>query len=275
MTGKIDPGVSLIVSTYNWPEALNLCLISISKQCVLPNEVIIADDGSTEETRKLVQEHQLNFPVPLIHVWQADDGFQLAKIRNKAIARASKEYIVQIDGDLILDYHFIQDHVAFSRQSAFVSGTRVQMSSALSRKVLDNKATRVSMLSKGIINFFNGFRIPVLRHFLAARYKSKDPAYVRGCNMAFWKADLINVNGFNESIVGWGREDSELAVRLMNSGVKKRILKFGAIAFHIYHKEVSRAKLAHNEELLTNAIQNNVKTCTAGLSQHIIAYKPK
>jgi glycosyltransferase involved in cell wall biosynthesis len=261
--------VSLIVSTYNWPEALNLCLISIRKQKILPNEVIIADDGSTEDTRQLINSYKNDFPVPLIHVWQPDEGFQLSKIRNKAIAVASQDYIVQIDGDLILDQHFIQDHVAFREEKAFVSGTRVQMSSALSRKVMDNKIIRISMLSKGIINFLNGVRISVLRHYLAARYKSDNPAYVRGCNMAFWKADLIKVNGFNESIVGWGREDSELAVRLINSGIKKRILKFGAIAFHIYHKEVSRAELSQNEDYLAYAIQNDVKTCTIGLSQYV------
>jgi glycosyltransferase involved in cell wall biosynthesis len=269
MTSKPSGGTSLIVSTYNWPEALDLCLTSIRRQNLLPTEVIIADDGSTEETFKLIEAYKKDFPVPIIHVWQPDEGFQLSKIRNKAIAAATQDYIVQIDGDLILELNFIKDHVAFRRINAFVSGTRVQMSSALSRKVINNKITNVSMLSRGIINVLNGFRILALGRFLAARYKRKDPAYVRGCNMAFWKADLIKVNGFNEAIVGWGREDSELAVRLVNSGIKKRILKFGAITFHIYHKEVSREKLIHNEDYLAYAIQNDVKTCTLGLSQHL------
>jgi glycosyltransferase involved in cell wall biosynthesis len=268
MTKKVS-GVSLIISTYNWPEALNLCLISVRNQTHLPEEVIIADDGSTDETRSLIAKHQQDFPVPLVHVWQPDEGFQLAKIRNKAIAATSKEYIVQVDGDLVLNRHFIEDHVAFCKKRTFVSGTRVQMSKELSRKILNNNTTRVSLLSKGIINIFNGLRIPVLSSFLAARYKSKNPAYVRGCNMAFWKANLIEVNGYNESIIGWGREDSELAIKLINSSVQKRILKFGAVTFHIYHNEISRINLSDNEDILQDAIDNNVKTSAVGLSQYL------
>src|SRR5687768_10761216 len=93
---------SLIISTYNWPEALNLCLMSIKSQTLLPDEIIIADDGSSGETKVLIENFQRSFEVPILHVWQPDQGFQLSRIRNKAIARATKEYIIQIDGDLIL-----------------------------------------------------------------------------------------------------------------------------------------------------------------------------
>jgi len=262
-------GVSLIVSTYNWPEALNLCLLSIQKQKLLPDEVIIADDGSGEETRLLIERFQRDFPVPLVHVWQPDEGFQLSRIRNKAIARASQGYIVQIDGDLILERHFIQDHVAFRKEGSFVSGTRVQMSSVLSKRILEDPNVRPSIFSKGIKNFSNCFRISVVSQFLAERYKSDDPAYVRGCNMSFWKSDLEKVNGYNEAIVGWGREDSELAIRLINKGVTKKVLKFGAVAYHIFHKEVLRDALALNDNILKNSIANKLTICRAGLSQYL------
>lgn len=263
------PGISLIVSTYNWPEALNLCLISISKQTVLPEEVIIADDGSTEETKYIIEKYQQIFPVPLIHIWQKDDGFQLSKIRNKAIASASKEYIVQIDGDLILEESFIKDHQKFSLPGTFVSGTRVNMSAGLSARLLHTKSIKVSVFSKGITNFLNGLKIPVLTTFFASRYKAGDPAYVRGCNMAFWKADLLEVNGYNEEIVGWGREDSELSIRLINSGIKKRIIKFAGITFHIYHPEIARARLSVNDEILSSTIKNCIKKCKLGISQYL------
>lgn len=104
---------TLIVSTYNRPDALTLCLESILHQNILPSEVIIGDDGSTEETRKVINRYQKKFPVPLIHVWQEDKGFRLAKARNKCLAKASYEYIIQIDGDLILHRDFVKDHLAF------------------------------------------------------------------------------------------------------------------------------------------------------------------
>jgi glycosyltransferase involved in cell wall biosynthesis len=193
-----NPSVSLIVSTYNWPEALNLCLMSILEQTVMPNEIIIADDGSAAATTGLIVSYQQKFTIPVTHIWQEDHGFQLSKIRNKAIARASGDYIVQIDGDLILEKHFIEDHINFSRPGTFVSGTRIQMSSALSSRLIKNNSISVSVFSRGITNFSNGIRLSLFRSFLAERYRSKDPTYVRGCNMAFWKADLLKVNGYNE-----------------------------------------------------------------------------
>ncbi|WP_073232672.1 glycosyltransferase family 2 protein [Pedobacter caeni] len=264
-----NPSLTLIVTTYNWPEALELCLKSILQQTIMPDEIIIADDGSTETTKNIITQYQQQFKVPLIHVWQEDTGFQLSKIRNKAIAKAKMEYIVQIDGDLVLEKHFIADHLSFNRTGAFVSGTRVQMSPQLSTKLVSENKIEVSVFSKGITNFSNGLRIPTLREFLAERYKSSNIMYVRGCNMAFWKADLVKVNGYNEAIVGWGREDSELAVRLSNSGIKKRILKFGAVTFHIYHPEAQRQQLNTNDAILKNAIANHTKTCKFGLSQYL------
>jgi glycosyltransferase involved in cell wall biosynthesis len=267
---KNTSGVSLIVSTYNWPEALNLCLLSIKDQVLLPEEVIIADDGSGEETRLLIARFQKNFPVPLVHVWQEDEGFQLSRIRNKAIARASEAYIVQIDGDLILEKHFVKDHIAFREKGSFVSGTRVQMSQQLSICKLKDQNTHISLFSKGIKNFFNGVRLKPATLLFAKRYKTGDPAYVRGCNMAFWKADLESVNGYNEAITGWGREDSELAIRLINNGVIKRILKFGAVAYHIFHKEAVRENIATNDDILKTSILNRTTICNDGLSKYLL-----
>src|SRR3546814_319958 len=102
---------SLIVSTYNWPEALTCCLNSIAAQTVLPTEIIIADDGSTEETKNATVDWSKRTHIPLIHVWHADQGFRLSEIRNKAIQRAAHPYIIQIDGDIILDSNFIEDHL--------------------------------------------------------------------------------------------------------------------------------------------------------------------
>ena len=112
------PKCSLVTPTYNWPEALELLLLSITKQKVLPNEVIVADDGSKEETRLLIERFQKSFPVPLIHVWHEDDGNQKPKIMNKAIAQAKYEYIVEIDGDIIMHPDFVKDHLTHAQKGA-------------------------------------------------------------------------------------------------------------------------------------------------------------
>lgn len=265
---KYKTGISLIVSTYNWPEALKLCLISIEAQEVLPEEVIIADDGSGNATAVLIKEFQEKFPIPLIHVWQPDNGFQLARIRNKAIAKATGEYIVQVDGDLILHKRFIKDHYKFKKNNSFVTGSRVMLSKELSEKLIAKQSTKVSVLKKGTSNILNGIRIPSLARRLE-KYKNRNLMYVRGCNMAFWIKDIKAVNGYNESFIGWGREDNDIAVRLVNAGVEKRTLKHAGVVFHIYHSIKSRSDLEENDRLLKEAIDNKIIYVQNGLSQHL------
>lgn len=242
--------------------------MSIAAQSILPEEVIIADDGSGSETEALIKEFQNDFPVPLRHVWQADEGFQLARIRNKAIAKASGTYIVQIDGDLILHKSFIKDHFKFKKEGCFVTGSRVMLSKELSGQLLEKQSIKVSVLTKGVSNVFNGIRMPSLAKRMM-RYRNRDVMYVRGCNMAFWKKDIIAVNGYNESFIGWGREDNDIAVRLVNAGTAKRTLKHAGIVFHIYHPIKSRDDLEDNDKLLKEAIDSGVVYAQNGLSQHL------
>ncbi|WP_114793227.1 glycosyltransferase family 2 protein [Niabella yanshanensis] len=263
---KID--ISLVVSTYNWPSALRLCLMSILEQTMMPREVIIADDGSELETTVLLEEFKNKFPIPLVHVWQKDNGFQLARIRNKAMAKAKGEYIVQIDGDLILHKSFVRDHFKFRKEKSFVTGSRVMLSKELSERLLANQIIKVSLFSKGVSNFFNGVRMPFIARRME-RYRNRDVMYVRGCNMAFWKRDIFAVNGYNESFVGWGREDNDIAVRLNNAGLKKRAMKHAGIVFHIFHTIKSRADLEENDILLKQAIENGIILSPKGLDQYL------
>lgn len=266
---KKRPTTSLIITTYNWPGVLNLCLLSVKGQQELPDEVIIADDGSTEATKLLIEEFKKDFPVPLIHVWQPDEGFQLSRIRNKAIAVASKEYIIQVDGDLILHPMFVADHIAFCKKDSFVSGSRVMLNKEYSTQLIKAGKIDVNLFSKGVSNKLNGYRIKFLRSYFSERYKIEDILYLRGCNMAFWRADLIAVNGFNEGFTGWGREDNEVAVRLINRGIRKRIIKFGGIVFHNFHEQKSRADLSRNDDMLNDAIKNNLTWCPKGVDQYL------
>jgi len=260
---------SLNISTYNWPQALNLCLLSVKALKVLPDEVVIADDGSTDSTRQLIEKFQQNFPVPIKHVWQPDEGFQLAKIRNKGIAASANEYIIQIDGDLILHPMFVADHIAFSEKGTFAGGSRVLLNKSYSEKLLKLGKININLLYKGVTNKLNGIHSGLLTNYLSSRYKINDIYYLRGCNMAFWRDDLLKINGYNEDLVNWGREDNEVAIRLVNSGVKKRTLKFGGIVYHIYHPENIKTKLSSNDDLLRKAIETKSVFCSKGVSQYL------
>jgi glycosyltransferase involved in cell wall biosynthesis len=262
--------VSLLISTYNWPSALNLCLKSVLRQSILPDEILICDDGSTEETKVLIDSFIKESIVPIIHVWQPDEGFQLAKIRNKGFAAASGDYLIQIDGDLILNKDFIKDHIKFSREGSFSTGSRVLLSKETSDALIKQNSIDVKKLGKNNRNFLNNFRIPFLQLLLASIYKNKgkNKYYVKGCNMAFWKKDILKINGYNENFTGWGREDSEIAIRLINAGVTKRFLKFGGNCYHIFHKEALRDMEEKNIQMMNEAIENKSTYIHNGLSKY-------
>ena len=267
MLGSIK--LSLIISTYNWPAALNICLQSILIQNRLPDEVIIADDGSRSETADLVSSFQTSFPVPLVHVWHPDEGFQLAAIRNKAILAAKHQYIIQIDGDLILHPQFINDHLKLAQRGSFISGSRVLLASDFSQKILrSGKIPALSELLWKGQNRFNALHVPSLMRLFAPVYKRNQPYYVKGCNMSFWRDDLVTINGYNEAITGWGREDNELAVRLINSGKSRLFIKFGAICFHLFHPVVSREMEELNDQILSETIINKIIAAPRGISDH-------
>ena len=261
---------SLIIATYNWPQALGLCLKSVLQQTVHPAEVIIADDGSRDETRSLIDSFRKNFPVPLHHIWHPDEGFRLAAIRNKAIAAATEPYIIQIDGDLILHPAFVADHLEMQRPGYFVAGSRVMLSEKASKQLLENNSIDLKIFGSQKL-IINGMRSRFLRQILAERYKigGRHRYYVKGCNMAFFKKDLITVNGYNEAFKGWGSEDREIAIRLINAGIKKQSIKMGAVCYHLYHKLTSKHNALENEALRDEAITKKLVSAQEGLNKYL------
>jgi len=259
--------VSLIITTYNRPDALLLVLRSIELQTRMPNEVVIADDGSGLDTKKVIRSFSKKHNFKTIHSWQEDKGFRASKSRNKAIAKSKADYIILIDGDMILHPEFIKDHVNNAEPGYFIQGIRVLLTENTTRGVLENMSVNFSFFSQGIKNRKNAIH----SNFLS-RLFSKKKNYLRGiktCNMAFFKQDCVNINGFNNDFEGWGREDSEFIVRLLNSGINRKNIRFNALQFHLWHNENTRASLQQNDILLQNAIDNNIKWCNNGIDRYL------
>lgn len=267
---KNHPTSTLIISTYNWPQALKVTLKSVIEQVVLPDEVIIADDGSKEETRNLIEEAQIYFPCPLVHVWHEDNGFRLAKIRNKAMAQAKGDYIMQIDGDIILEKHFVRDHLDMAAKNLFITGSRAFIDQEYSKIILDKTSTKVCKFSKHIEDKLNTLRIPFLSEYMKFRYKKKLPYYGRGCNMSFWKEDIIATNGYDEDMIGWGKEDVEMIVRLINIGKRRIFLKFRGITYHIWHPQNSREFEMINDEVYERSIREKTTRTQNGIDKYLI-----
>jgi len=258
---------SLCITTYNSPAYLDLTLKSVLLQSVLPQEVIVADDGSGETTRLLIESYKKSYPIPLQHCWQPDEGFRVAKIRNKAILASKSNYLIFIDGDIVLHRHFIKDHINNSKKQHFIQGSRVLVSEKISKQRLDSKNINFHFFSEGIINRIHTLSISCLSKVLTKNYGAKDHSGVRSCNLSFWKQDAVAINGFNEDFEGWGREDSEFVVRLLNNGVKRQNLKLGGVGYHIWHPENSQQLLEKNQAILDDALQENKKWCSNGLTK--------
>ncbi|GHT67252.1 glycosyl transferase family 2 [Bacteroidia bacterium] len=234
----------------------------------MPTQVIIADDGSGEDTRKVVEKYQqlLADKVDFRHVWQIDAGFRSAANHNNALAQAIGDYIVVTDGDVILHPKFIADHLRFAKSNTFVAGTRQMLSKSLTDRILRGEKVGLNMFTKGIAKpyrLFRGFWLTIINEWIM-QHKAV-PSYFLGCNVAFWKTDILNVNGYNEDFEGWGKEDNEIAVRLINAGKMLRMLYFGAFVFHLYHKENSRELLPKNEEILCKSINNKLTRIDNGI----------
>lgn len=257
---------SLIISTYNWSKALKICLLSVLNQKTLPTEIIIADDGSTSETKKIIDKIKLQTNTPIHHIWHKDEGFQLAKIRNKAIKKAKYEYIIQIDGDLILHPYFIFDHIKSARKNHFVRGSRVRLTHSLSNKIFKTeKFDFFSIFNKNIKNKFNGVRSSFLKRLTTKADKS--PHNMLGCNMAYWKLDAKIINGYENKLIGWGHEDEEFAARLINLGLTKLKIKNTAIVYHLYHKERKRDNEGSHIKTINSVIQYNKKKAKNGINE--------
>ena len=205
--------------------------------------------------------------MPVFHSWQKNRGFRLARSRNRAIARATGDYLILVDGDVVLEKHFIEDHLAFCRPGFFIQGTRVLLSSDLSARVLERKKMVQAFCTKGVKNRKNCLRSTLLARLFSLT--SRSLVGVKTCNFAFYKKDAIAVNGFNEEFVGWGREDSEFTVRLLNSGIKRQNMKFKGLVYHLYHPMNDRTRLQHNDDILQETIARKLTWCNKGIDQYL------
>ena len=260
---------SLIITTYNWPEALLLVLKSVEEQSIRPDEVVIADDGSKEETTNIIKKFSQKTKLNIIHSWQEDIGYRLSMSRNKAIRKSRGEYIVMIDGDMILHPNFIEDHINFARQGAFVQGVRAKISDSKSKEILKNHSILFKQFDVSLKSKRYSIRNKLLSFlFSGKKYFNKLNMFL-GCNMAFFRKDCLNINGFNEDFIGWGRDDSEFGARMLHSGLDRRDLRFSAVAYHIHHEGNSRAMLERNHQIYLDILKRKIIRCENGIDKYI------
>ncbi len=264
--------ISVVVTTYNRPDALSLVLRALAAQTESGFEVMVADDGSTEETAAALAGLRPELPYPLTHVWQPDEGFRAPMARNRASAAAAGDYIVYLDGDCVPLTDFVAQHRRLAAPGWFVSGNRVLLDRRLSEQAVREQLplwrwTRSRWLRARLAGGVNRLT-PVLRLSDSARER-RDWIGAKTCNLAVWRADLLAVNGFDEAFVGWGYEDSDLVQRLFHAGRRRRASRWAVPVLHLWHAAVDRSREDANYARLERTVASRAVRAAQGIDRHL------
>lgn len=250
------PRVSLIISTYNWPEALDLVLDSAVRQTFQPMEIIVADDGSRDDTAALIAEWTARSAIPIIHSWQEDEGFRLARSRNLAAQRARGDYLIFLDGDSLVFPTFAENHQRNAAPGWFTVGRRCYVRRWATHRILDQRLRphRWARAALFPLALFGGSNRPLQLLTLPqseARRRNRPTEWnkAQGGNLGVWREDLLRVGGFDESYGHYGLEDTDFVVRLFRAGVHRITLEHLDPVLHLWHgrkktPDANRARLA-------------------------------
>lgn len=267
--------ISVIVTTYNSPNTLRLVLLALANQTSGDFEVIVADDGSTEATKLLLEQLKTNLPYKLSHVWQEDEGYRVAMIRNKATAFATGEYLIFLDGDSVPRTSFIARHKKLAEYGWFVVGNRILLTKDFTEEVLHNSLAIFQWhfwqwlkvyLQKNINRLLPLIYLPLnnLRKLQKRKWQG-----AKTCNLGIWKKDFLAINGFDENFSGWGFEDSDLVIRLIRNGILRKDGHFAIPVLHLWHQENSRTNEKANLARLHETINSQNIVIEKGVKQYL------
>lgn len=265
---------AVIVTTYNRPDALRAVLEGYRAQDRQDFELLVADDGSTDETRQLVTQYAARTGFPLRHVWQEDRGFRPGAARNRALAATAADYVIFTDGDCVPPADFVRRHVVLAEHGCFLGGNRILLSADFTRRALARQlplhawstmAWCLAWLRRDINRVLPLLRLP------DGAFRRRHPAQWQGiktCNFSAWRADLRRVNGFDEAYSGWGLEDSDLVIRLLHAGIRHKSARCATPLFHLWHNENDRSQLPENQRRLDALLASPRIEAQQGLSQY-------
>jgi glycosyltransferase involved in cell wall biosynthesis len=264
--------ISVIVTTYNREDALDAVLRSLARQTDRDVEVVVADDGSGPATASLVESWKSRLGLPLRHVWHEDRGFRAAEIRNAAVAASRGAYCVFLDADCIARADFVAVHRQLAEPGWFVAGNRALLSRELTERVLRERLepetwSTAAWIREWVRGGLNRLP-PVLSLPLGGLRKLRSSAWrgARSCNLAVWRRDLERVDGFDAAFAGWGREDSDLLIRLLNAGIRRKDGIFATGVLHLWHPEADRSHFDINDRMMQDAAQTRRIRAQQGLS---------
>ncbi len=266
---------TVIVTTYNRPDALREVIRGFTNQEDLRFDLIVADDGSEDETGSMLKSMADSLPFSLKHVWHEDLGFRAAAIRNKAIVQSNADYLIFTDGDCIPQKNFVKNHKKLAERGWVLSGNRILMSKVMTNELLRERLDWsgwgasnyvIHCLRRRINRLLPLVDLSAIESF--RKLQAKKWRGVKTCNLSVWKSDIVAVNGFEESYQGWGLEDSDLVVRLIKKGLCVKSARFATPVLHLWHEENDRSQLTENQRLLDAVIASDIHKAKIGLDNH-------
>lgn len=244
----VKPEVSLVITTFNWPSALKLVLQSVSEQNLMPAQVIVVDDGSSADNRSVIASFDKSLSIEI--VWQDNRDFRAARARNLGLSRVKHEYVIFVDGDCLMPPNFIQEHLKLAQRRKIIAGSRLLINEKETRRLIQEAKFKVNLPR------FTHYKFKQLALGTLRDLNQKSWGTVRSCNFSMHKDDILEIGGFDESYIGWGREDSDLVVRMLKNGATVRSGRFAACVAHLYHEELSRDQLSVNDTKFKHRLQS-------------------
>lgn len=266
------PKASLLVTTYEMPKHLELVLAGLKCQSTQDFELILCDDGSGSETRAIIDTFRKQSPFRVEHIWQEHQGFRKCRILNEGLRRAQGEVCIFLDGDCVPNRHFIRDHLESQEKGSYLAGRRVELGPKLSGWLTPESVEAgffdfphprlIASVLSGDSEYLNRtIRVtwPKLRSLL----KMDRVVDLKGCNYSVSRKALEELNGFDEDYEGYGREDTDVEIRLQHLGLKIKSLKGLALQYHVWHPR--REFTPKNDRRLEDLIQSRRFRCDRGL----------
>jgi glycosyltransferase involved in cell wall biosynthesis len=268
--------ISVVITTYNWPEAICASLESLFAQQDLNFEILVADDGSNPGASAIVQKKTLDSPVPIKYIYHEDQGFRAGTIRNKAVAASLGNYLLFIDGDCIVFPDFVLTHRKLAQSGYFVPGNRILLDKKFTQSVLSNQIKLHEKHGVDFLFYWLGGKInritPLLRLPFGPLRTLHPTRWQKAmtCNLAIWKDDFLTTNGFDELFQGWGYEDSDLVIRLIHSGIKRKEGRFAVPVLHLWHRQNDQSQHDQNyQRLMERLSQTDLIRAKQGVDQYL------
>lgn len=266
--------ISVIVTTYNRAHSLKKCLWSLNAQTRLPDEVIVSDDGSSENILASIEQYTDSLSFPLVFVRQDDKGFRLAKCRNNAARAAVGDYLVFMDQDIVVTAGYIDLCGDHARRGEFLVAFPVllteEQSDRLILDVIEKGDYRAVITGDQMMRIRRQFQKDSVYRLMRRVFRRGNRPKVRGGAFGIFRQDLIAVNGFDENYVGWGTEDDDLGRRLYRAGITGRTVFIDDFPLHLWHVHSTgeldsvnlryynrrRREIADGDHMAVNGISN-------------------